>query len=35
MILRPRIGEMAVIRLDNGWIEGAPDGRTEGTAKGF
>ena len=33
--LRPRIGEMAVIRLDNGWIEGAPDGRTEGTAKGY
>jgi len=33
--LRPRIGEMAVIRLDNRWIEGAPDGRTEGTAKGY
>ena len=35
VVLRPRIGEMAVIRLDNGWIEGAPDGRTEGTAKGY
>jgi gamma-glutamyltranspeptidase/glutathione hydrolase len=35
LILRPRIGEMAVIRLENGWLEGAPDGRTEGTAKGF
>jgi gamma-glutamyltranspeptidase/glutathione hydrolase len=35
IVLRPRIGEMAVIRLENGWIEGAPDGRTEGTAKGY
>ena len=30
-----QIGEMAVILLDDGWLQGAPDGRTEGTAKGF
>ncbi len=30
-----KIGEMAVILVDNGWLQGAPDGRTEGTAKGF
>jgi gamma-glutamyltranspeptidase len=30
------IGEVAAtIRLDGQWIEGAPDGRTEATAKGY
>jgi gamma-glutamyltranspeptidase/glutathione hydrolase len=33
--LTPSIGEVAAIRLDGQWIEGAPDGRTEGTAKGY
>lgn len=33
--LKRRIGEMAVVLVRNGWLEGAPDGRTEGTAKGF
>ncbi len=30
-----QIGEMAVILVEDGWLQGAPDGRTEGTAKGF
>ena len=29
------IGEVAAIRLDGQWIEGAPDGRTEATARGY
>jgi gamma-glutamyltranspeptidase / glutathione hydrolase len=29
------IGEVAAIRINGTWIEGAPDGRTEGTAKGY
>ncbi|HVW84315.1 MAG TPA: gamma-glutamyltransferase [Bryobacteraceae bacterium] len=29
------IGDVAAIRLDGQWIEGAPDGRTEATAKGY
>jgi gamma-glutamyltranspeptidase/glutathione hydrolase len=29
------IGEVAAIRVEGQWIEGAPDGRTDGTAKGF
>lgn len=29
------IGEVAAIRVDGQWIEGAPDGRTEATAKGY
>jgi gamma-glutamyltranspeptidase/glutathione hydrolase len=28
-------GEVAAIRIANGWLEGAPDPRTEGTAKGY
>jgi len=27
-------GEVAAIAFDNGWLEGAPDPRTEGTAGG-
>jgi gamma-glutamyltranspeptidase/glutathione hydrolase len=27
-------GEAAAIRWNNGWLEGAPDPRTEGTAEG-
>jgi gamma-glutamyltranspeptidase/glutathione hydrolase len=33
--LTPSIGEVAAIRIDGQWIEGAADGRTEGTAKGY
>jgi gamma-glutamyltranspeptidase/glutathione hydrolase len=33
--LTPAIEEVAAIRIDGQWIEGAPDGRTEGTAKGY
>ncbi len=33
--VRKQIGEMAVILVDEGWLQGAPDGRTEGVAKGF
>lgn len=33
--LTNHIGEMAVILIDDGWLQGAPDGRSEGTAKGF
>jgi gamma-glutamyltranspeptidase/glutathione hydrolase len=29
------IGEVAAIRIDGQWIEGAPDGRVEATAKGY
>jgi gamma-glutamyltranspeptidase/glutathione hydrolase len=29
------IGEVAAIRLENGWLEGAADPRTESTAKGY
>jgi gamma-glutamyltranspeptidase/glutathione hydrolase len=29
------IGDIAAIRVDGQWIEGAPDGRTEATAKGY
>jgi gamma-glutamyltranspeptidase/glutathione hydrolase len=29
------IGEVAAIRVDGQWIEGAPDGRVEATAKGY
>jgi gamma-glutamyltranspeptidase len=28
-------GEVAAIRIDGQWIEGAPDGRVEATAKGY
>jgi gamma-glutamyltranspeptidase/glutathione hydrolase len=28
-------GEAAAICWNNGWLEGAPDPRTEGTAEGF
>jgi gamma-glutamyltranspeptidase/glutathione hydrolase len=31
----PSIGEVAAILLDGTWLEGAPDGRTDGTAKGY
>jgi gamma-glutamyltranspeptidase/glutathione hydrolase len=31
----PSIGEVAAIRVEGQWIEGAPDGRTDGTAKGY
>ena len=31
----PTMGEVAAIRIDGQWIEGAADGRTEGTAKGY
>ncbi len=30
-----QIGEMAAILIDGGWLQGAADGRTEGTAKGY
>ena len=30
-----QIGEMSAILVDGGWLQGAADGRTEGTAKGF
>lgn len=30
-----QIGEMAVIRVGDGYLEGAPDGRVEATAKGY
>jgi gamma-glutamyltranspeptidase / glutathione hydrolase len=30
-----QIGDMSAILVDGGWLQGAPDGRTEGTAKGF
>ena len=33
--IKKQIGEMAVIVRADGWLEGAPDGRTEGTAKGY
>jgi gamma-glutamyltranspeptidase len=29
------IGEVAAIRSENGWLEGAADPRTESTAKGY
>jgi len=28
-------GECAAILIDNGWLEGAADPRTEGTAQGY
>jgi gamma-glutamyltranspeptidase/glutathione hydrolase len=31
----PSIGEVAAIRVEGQWIEGAPDGRTDGTARGY
>ncbi len=31
----PAIGEVAAILVDGQWLEGAPDGRTEATARGF
>ena len=33
--LTASIGEVAAIRVDGEWLEGAPDGRTESTAKGY
>ena len=33
--IAPAIGEVAAIRVDGQWIEGAPDGRVEATAKGY
>jgi gamma-glutamyltranspeptidase/glutathione hydrolase len=33
--VKKQIGEMSVIVWDGEWLQGAPDGRTEGTAKGF
>jgi gamma-glutamyltranspeptidase/glutathione hydrolase len=33
--LTTAIGDIAAIRVDGQWIEGAPDGRTEATAKGY
>ena len=33
--VRPSIGEVAAIRVEGQWIEGAPDGRTDGTARGY
>ncbi len=29
------IGDIALIRVNGQWIEGAPDGRTEATARGY
>jgi gamma-glutamyltranspeptidase/glutathione hydrolase len=29
------MGEVAAIRVEGQWIEGAPDGRTDGTARGY
>jgi gamma-glutamyltranspeptidase len=29
------MGEVAAIQVRDGWLEGAPDPRTEGTAKGY
>jgi len=31
----PSVGEAAAIRVEGQWIEGAPDGRTGGTPKGY
>jgi len=31
----PQIGELAVIRIVDGWVEGAADSRVEATAKGY
>jgi gamma-glutamyltranspeptidase len=28
-------GEVAAIRVTDGWLEGSADARTEGTAKGY
>jgi gamma-glutamyltranspeptidase/glutathione hydrolase len=33
--LVPQMGEVAGIRIDGQWIEGAADGRVEATAKGY
>jgi gamma-glutamyltranspeptidase/glutathione hydrolase len=33
--LVPSIGEVAAILVDGQWLEGAPDGRTEATARGY
>jgi gamma-glutamyltranspeptidase/glutathione hydrolase len=35
VVIRKQIGEMAVILVDGGWLQGAPDGRVEAAAKGY
>lgn len=35
VVIKSQIGEMAVIVVEDGWLQGAPDGRVEATARGF